>query len=401
MLAFCTIGMAIPTCGPFQHPKHLLAAFYLADRTLSTAQLNRYKESIRHLDVLDYWGAKIAQDNNTSILILPRNNLKILKKWMRKNKMRAKIILSIYRWQTPIGNSILLTQTGRQQFIQALLSVIEDPTLGIDGIDLDWEGILSSDPVGLTEFPNLVKQISTTLTAEKRPLCLSVDLPISTFSAKIYPDPETWAPYVNWANLMAYNYYGDSPEYTELDGTLGTVTVPYGGPPSGKFSPSIANTSDYYVKHGLHKNQLLVTVPFYAQASYTYYTGPNHQFGLRQLVIPNTLIVPIRYSTVYTLYGIDGSRKPHVQVHQYTFISPKAVAGKHAYWIITSMLPLDGSTNTYRFISYPDPKAIQETTQYLLKKGYLGLSAWILNADLPYQHPHSLLKTIDQTLHGK
>lgn len=395
-LTFCAASIARPTCGPFQHPKHLLTAFYLADKSLTTTQLNHYKESIRHLDVLDYWGAKISQNGNT--LTLPRKNLTTLKKWMRKNKINTKVILSISGWETPQGHLVLLTQAGRTQFINALLTIIKDKTLGVSGIDLDWEGVLTSNPVGVTQFPELVKQVSTALTAEKTSICLSIDLPVSVYSAKVYPDPETWTPYVNWANVMAYNYYGNSPGYTELDGTLGTVTAPYGGPNPENISPSIVNTLNYYKQHGASKQQLLVVVPFYAQANYTYYAGKNYQFGLRQPVVPNTLVIPIRYSTIYRLYGIYGDTKPEVQIHQYTFSSPRGAIGKHAYWITTSVLPLDGLTNTYRFISYPDPRAIGEITDYVFKHHYRGLSAWILNGDLPYQNPHSLLRTIDKTL---
>ncbi len=298
---------------------------------------------------------------------------------------------------------VIIDKGPRERFINAVISLLKRSAYDLSGIDIDWENNFDLPPLEMKRFPVFLHRLRDGLrwNGLSRDL-LSVDLPAPGKFAKLYPNPRKWLSYVNWANLMAYEYYGNEIPYAELDATLGKVTGSYSNITPSYATTSLINTLNIYRKRGISNNKLIITLPFYASANYIYHADKAHNYGLRQITItPRIYTYP--YWVIYTHYGIIGDkRSPAATFHKYTFNTPAAAAGKHSFWI-TYKRPisvLSPSLKRYLFISYPDPISTREIAQYAIKHGYHGLSVWTLTDDVHYYNKHSLLKVLYRSIHS-
>jgi len=389
-----------------QHHLLLTAFYYPSNLIIAPDALNDYKEAVDHLDVLNYSTSYygLMYTHNAYVLAdIAKQNLITIRQWMQKNNIKTKMFLSLGHWSSDDMRQVFTNEKERTHFIDAVIEVLKDKAYNLSGIDLDWENFFSPRPAEVKGFPIFIKQLREALNKNGlNHVCLSLDLPVSTAFAKRYPAPKDWIADIDWANLMAYEYYGIDPSHTELDATLGTVTAPYAGTAPHYVNLSMATSLDYYVTEThIPKNKLVIAVPFYGNVNYVHFADKAHQYGLRQKVIDDRSIITTDYSSIYESFGIAGQAKNGAEIHTYTFEQPAAVKGTHAYWSTKLITESPQVGKSYKFVSYPDPASLKEITQFAKKEGYLGLSAWQLDYDLPFSHPHSLLKAIYTTIHGK
>ena len=391
----------IHTCGIQPRNKTVLTAFYyFGNRIVTPAILDKYKESIAHLDVLNYSVAGINDESIVKLGEITAQNIYTIQKWMHDNKMQTKLVLSIGHWAAKNSLKIFTNPTIRKKFIDSVIVLLKNPSYNLKGVDIDWENIFEEGAGGVAQFASMITDLRAGFDkAGLHNACLSVDLPVGVKFAKIYPAPLGWAPAVNWANLMAYAFYGE-PHYTELDGVLGNVGTRYAGKMPSYATVSISTTLDYYTMHGLPKNKVLVGLPYYALGNYIRNaSAPN--FGLREPILPRSPLIILSYSTVADRFGTFEHPKRPGAIHQITFTAPSNVAGTSAYWVTDFLVESKELGKTYEFISYPDPAAIRQTAQFVLKNGYLGFSAWQLTDDLPFTQSNSILRTLYETVQPK
>lgn len=387
-------------CMSTHHP--LITAFYYPDNTfVSSAGFNVHKVAIAHLDIFNYSSAYygfINKDGHYELTQIAQQNLYTLAEFIKKNHLSTKVFLSLGHWS---GNmhEVFLNEQARTKFIEAIIQVVKQKEYHLNGIDLDWENFFSPRKGEVAGFSHFVKQLRESLDKNNlKHVCLSLDLPASTAFAKTYP--KNWVPYVDFGNVMAYEYYGDSPMHTELDATLGKVMAPYAGHTPTYPNLSISETMSYYANElNVPKNKLVLALPFYANVNYVHDADEAHNFGLRQKVIDGRSIITVDYSNVYDELGIYGKARENVSIHEYTFQQPENVKGTHAYWALKFVAESPQLGKTYKFVSYPDPISIKEITQFIQKEGYLGLSAWQLDYDLPFDNANSLLRTMYNIIH--
>ena len=133
---------------------------------------------------------------------------------MEENKIHAKLVLSLGDWSPEKMREIFTHKEIQNNFIKALIEIVKSPKYGIGGIDIDWE-IFSPQKEEMKRLPSFLKTLQSALNNNKlNNTCVSLDLPISPAFAKAYPAPQKWIAYVDWANIVAYEYYGGNPPYT-------------------------------------------------------------------------------------------------------------------------------------------------------------------------------------------
>ncbi len=382
----------------------LSSFFYLAGQPIDTHYLNEYKAAIGHLDVLNYSVLSISNNSTLPVSQTNGDNLTLIHHWLKQNKLHTQIVAAIGHWETRAADQIFLDKKTREKFVKSVISLLQNKQYGLSGINLDWENYFDNDLTDVDGFPEVVKALRLAMDqAGLQSDTITLDVPIGVVFAKRYPDPSKWAPYVNWANVMAYTFYGDVVPYAELDGTLGTVTAPYGGPRPRYKTISILSTLNYYNSHGLSRDKTVIALPMYGMMNLIYHGDKKHHYGLRQPVIRvdgnHVAVRSIPYKDCYNHYGIYSDAKMKGSIHQYNFKQPTSITDIHSYWVTVRHKDKRVKQKTYQFVSYPDPRYMQQTTTYLMKQHYHGISTWALNYDLPYTNTHSLLQTAYKAVH--
>ncbi len=383
-----------PTCID-THGKPLLGAFYFGGGSLIMPKsLNAYTAAAKKLDVLYYSTGHLGilyNHGDFKLADITTQNLITLHQWIRKNNIKAKFILSLGRWNP----KILTNKKTQNDFLKVFIDVMKDKDYGFSGMDVDWENYFSASPHEEANLPALLKRLRETLDQNGlQNACLSLDVPSITQFAKNYPDPKSWLSSVDWVNLMGYEFYIGDPPYTELDSSLGFVTVNYAGPPPNLTPNSIATALNFYHERGIPKQKLALIVPFFGNYFYVHQADGSDHYGLRQRIIDNRGSYENSYSDIYYKYGVYGHAKNGARVHQYTFDNPLAVKGAHAYWVTQLLIESPQVGKSYAFISYPDPIAMKEIADYVIHQGYLGLIGWQLAFDLPFAQRDSLLRIL-------
>lgn len=393
-----------PRCITLTNDRLLLSAFYFpGNAIISPDALEPFKESIAHLDFLNYSTSRfgvVYRNNAYTFADIAKQNLITIQRWLQKNNLQTNVFLSLGHWSSSNMHKIFIDQKAQDEFIAAVINIVKQKAYNIKGIDLDWENFFTPRSSEIKAFPGFVKNLRETLDRHGlKEMCLSLDLPVATKFAKIYPAPKNWVPYVDWANVMAYQYYGLGPDHTELDATLGEVTAPYAGKTPHYENLSLITSLNYYVQHNIPPNKLVIALPFYGNMNYIHDASTNH--GLRQEVIDSRSIITMDYSNIYEVFGVYGSPKKNVSIYEYTFTEPTLAKGSHAFWGVKFITESPQAGKSYKFVSYVDPISAKEITQFAQKAGYLGLSAWELDNDLPYSNPHSLLRAMYTTIYAR
>ncbi len=401
----CLMLLLSTLIAPLSQAKPLLTAFYYCGNIpLKPEILDVSKTAIQHLDILIYSASIFGLEPVHGHYHLndgTRANLLTLSSWLKKNSPHTKLMLSLGYWHPPIMRQVILDEKSRNNFVNAIISLLKRPEYHLSGIGLDWENIFEPYPLEIDRFPLLVQRLRHGLhwNGLDKDL-ITVDLPAPQKFVLRFPDPQKWIPYVDWANLMAYEYYGDGIPYAELDATLGKVTAPYANITPTYATSSLIDTLALYKKRGIPNRKMVIIMPLYATGNYIRYANKAHNYGLRELtIIPEVQSFP--YWEIYSQYGIQNHiQNSRVTIHDYTFTTPDGAVGKHSFWITYKrhLSFFSFSHKRYLFITYPDPISFQETAAYLMAQKYRGFSAWDLTDDLDFDNQHSLLRILSHTV---
>ena len=364
--------------------KPLLTSFYYPGyRHLKPLDLVMNKPMLEHLDVVMY-SASIhgLRPAGSSYQLSPitAQNLALISNYIKKEKLNTKLMLSLGYWDPSKMRRTITDPATQQRFIAAIVRTLKDKRLGLSGIDIDWENVDNPVKNEINDFPNFLNKLKQAF--DKNGLSddlLTVDITVN-YTHK-YPDPKKWIDAVSWANLMAYDMYGDSLPYSELDSAFGYVTLPYPGKKPIYPNISIADALQNYKARGISNDKMVIALPLYGVIQRVRSTSSDHHYGLRQPTIGNRRSGSIPYWQIATQYGSYGHNKGGYTSHEYTFNSPDIANGFNAFWMVKGE----------RFISYPDPIATKQIADYAVKNGYRGLSAWELSDAIKFSDPNSLL----------
>lgn len=321
-------------------------------------------------------------DNKTTNMF---GNLKQLYIHKKKNR-NLKTILSIGGW-TYRGNfaPALGNKNGRETFAKTSVQQLKD--LGFDGIDIDWEyPNTTSQAADLVDTCRLMRQeldaYSSTL-PHKPHFLLTMAVPAGPEHFPYFDLPKL-EPYVDFMNLMAFDYQGSVfSNYSGYNSNLyKSKTKPlatdfstqdavnfYIGSPSEQFEASNAAGNWTWRGSAFPKEKFLLGMPLYGR-SFANTTGPGTKFdnatdGSWEAGSWDYKALPLNGSKVYfdneavASYGYGG-------------------VGNHSHYMV----------------SYDEPPIARKKAEYVDQNGMGGAMWWELSGDMPMNSSRSLIKTV-------
>ena len=250
----------------------------------------------------------------------------------------------------------------RATFVSNLLATMS--ATGVDGLDLDWEPLASSDYAAFTA-------LATALRTQRPGMIMTV--PVAWANANFAtPDPffKTIAPLFDRINVMSYDMDWDA------DGWQSWFTSALHGA-SGTTPSSIDTSIDFYLASGVPRGKLGIGIGFYGVCWHGV-SGPRQ--------------------TIPAGAGITGSDN--------TFSYRNVVTGYYSsaidHYDATAEMPWLGSSTAFgaagcNYLSYENAQSVAAKGAYVNRNGLGGTIIWTLGEGyVPEQagQPNALLKAV-------
>jgi chitinase len=305
---------------------------------------------------------------------------------IKKEYKNIRVLISIGGW-TDSGefSDIALTHESRLGFAESALEIIRE--YGLDGIDIDWEfpveGGLPTNkkrPEDKQNFTLLLKDIREVLTKaeekDNKHYLLTIAGPAG-FRQIQNTEPDKYHIYLDFINLMTYDFHGIWDKYTNHHSPL--FSNPKDPDPISRERANCDFAVKEYLKYGVPSEKIVLGVPFYGKGWICEDNGDNGLFA-------KVIGIPM---------GIHDSED-----------NP---SGSNPFFFIKGVLENNPKYNKFRdedarvpwlwnseekiFYSYDDEISITEKCKYVINKNLGGIMIWEITEDYPYKG-NTLLKII-------
>ncbi|CAI9715520.1 acidic mammalian chitinase-like [Octopus vulgaris] len=288
---------------------------------------------------------------------------------LKKRNPNLKVSIAVGGWnaRSPAFSQLVSSQQNINAFLTNSIKFLRK--YGFDGLDIDWEYPTKrgGKPTDREGFSQLIRTLRPAY--QREGLLLTAALSANThFSLQYYNIP-VLAQYLDFINLMTYDYHGQWEQK------------------AGLCSPNseIHETVDFYIRNGVPANKLTLGLPAYGR-SFTLVDSE--------------------------LYGVDAPVAGGGQAGKYT-----REKGFLAYyeiclnirnnnwireWLSKEGVPTARSGN--QWVGYDDMQSFREKSRYIIEKGLLGAMFWALDED-DFSNKcgngkYPLLTTINNVLKG-
>lgn len=268
------------------------------------------------------------------------------------HKQGVKMIITVGGWgQSMHFPAIAADPLRRQRFIRHLLDFCH--THGYDGIDLDWEYPTASDK---SAYVQLLSELRTAIDASDRPLSLSILLPAVPHEDGY--DAHAINTYLDWVNLMTFDYHGDWSPYAGHNAPL--VTTP------GNQYGSVRQSVEHWLGAGLEPARINLGVPFYGRL---FEAERLHGTGTGQGTVTYAE-AQRKQQAGWTLHRDEAARVPYLI-----------------------------SADADQVLTFDDTQSIQEKMAYLKTKNLRGVMVWALGFDADGEGTQPLLEAVGTVFH--
>ncbi|MDR0181549.1 glycoside hydrolase family 18 protein [Lysobacter arvi] len=292
-------------------------------------------------------------------------------------------IVSIGGWEAGGFSDAALTEESRERFVSSCVAMFFDTHRGsFDGVDLDWEFPVYGGPKEITARPEdrenatrLAKEFRRQLDAKAKQrgqsYLLTAALPAGRMQsagpydpAKSY-DLKALGELLDFVNLMTY-------DMGTAFSTVSTFNAPLREVPQDPLPPELRRANnvegavDFYLRHGVPADKLVLGVPFYGRG-FRVKSAQNH--GLYQ---------------PYTEPYAAGDWR---EIESKLLKDPKWTQ----HWHDVAQTPYLFNAAERVFVSYEDPKSIALRSQLAKARGLRGVFMWELTGD---DDQRSLLKAM-------
>lgn len=250
----------------------------------------------------------------------------------------TKVLISLGGWGQSNGFPPMAADTStRSLFIQNLVNFCV--TRGYDGADFDWEFPQSNaERATLTA---LIKETREAFIGANPPLLLTMVAVAGDWNGK-WHDYATLAGYVDWFNLMAYDFHGTWTAHAGHNAPLYAPATDFDG--SGHEGIQYLSGT-----RGIPKAKLHLGMPFYGK-----------EFNAGSLYGPSTGGSELEYSSV----------------------AARLNSGWTRHWDDVSKVPYLLNATSTKFVTYDDSLSLTIKCQYAKQNGLGGVMIWALGQDL-------------------
>jgi len=185
---------------------------------------------------------------------------------LKQKNPDIKILFSVGGWTAggDIFSRMAQTYETRQKFIRSAIHFLQ--YFGLDGLDVDWEfpayDMLTLEETGPNDrehFTLLMKEMREAFDKNDPPFLLTIagcQEPYKTERA--YEIEKIWQ-YIDWINIMSYDYGGAWDNYTGIDAPIyGKWQESFQGHP--KYGFDIHTIVQWYLDHGVPGNKLVLGI---------------------------------------------------------------------------------------------------------------------------------------------
>jgi chitinase len=271
-----------------------------------------------------------------------------------------KVTISVGGWGAGGFSEAAGSTSGRQAFADSAAQLLA--AQDADGLDVDWEypehgeaGIRAS-PQDRANFTLLLQAVRAALDragtihgrSGARHFTLSIAAADGPFASGI--DIAAVAPYLDWFNLMTYDFVNSLTPFTGHHSGLGAANI---APPEARTAQRAVRQ---FLDAGVPPGKLVIGAAFYGREFAD--VAPDHQ-GL------------------YQRYGRYQGELPWPQLR-------KDYIGKNGYvrhWDPAAQAPWLWNAHTRRFISYDDPQSIAAKAAYVRALHLGGIMYWEQSLD--------------------
>ncbi|KAK4613056.1 Endochitinase B1 [Fulvia fulva] len=288
---------------------------------------------------------------------------------LKKTHRNMKTILSIGGWNIRTYFAPALADaTGRATFAKTSVRMLAD--LGFDGLDIDWEYPNSTkEAADLVDTCRLFREeldaYSLNATGGQYHFLLTLAVPAGPDHFKFFDVPGL-APYVDFINLMGYDFQGSFSNYSGHNANMYKSQT---NPRSTDFDAQTA--IDYYINSGWPREKFNLGMPLYGR-SFANTSGPGTNFtaatdGSWENGAWDYKVLPLNGSLVSPVYHDD-----------------KIVAS----WCYNNA--------TRYMVSYDDPAIAKTKAQYINAHKLGGAMWWETSGDRPLNDSRSLIRTVKE-----
>jgi chitinase len=263
------------------------------------------------------------------------------------------------------------TEKSRGEFISRSLAYVRDN--GFDGIDIDWEfpgdATRGGRPIDTKNFTLLMKEFREAIAKEaassKKPsLLLTVATPAGD-NMKLFELGEVQK-YVDWINLMTYDFAGDWDKATGMNA------------PNGKTGPGVPTSVANYLAAGVPPNKLVLGMPTYG-----------HTFaGVENEKPP----APFKSKGPKMRCTGEPGSIAYFEVQELL----KAGSFKR-YWDDETLTPYAYDPKTKVWVTYDDQESYAKKLDLLQEKKLAGAMFWAIDLD-DYKGGYPLISTVKNRL---
>lgn len=279
---------------------------------------------------------------------------------LKKINPDLKILISIggWSWSKNFSDAVL-TDTARNAFAASAVNIVRKYNL--DGVDIDWE---YPDDIGdgnvfrpedkhdyTLMFEALRKDLNKLEKETHRKQFLTAA--VGGFKRfTVNTEMDKVARYLNYVNLMTYDYFQDS---------LGIAVHHTNLYASKKYNPKFDSADkavNDFMAAGVPANKLVMGLAFYGRSSKVIDTSA---------------------------YGLGTKTEAKMRAGGFTFLRDSLLnntsKGFRYYRDTAAAAPYLFNSATRQFISYDDEWSVQNKCNYVIKKGMAGVMFWEYNDD--------------------
>lgn len=279
-----------------------------------------------------------------------RATIAALQRW--KRAAAARTLLAVGGWEESRHfSAAAATAPGRAALAASCVALARD--LGFDGLDLDWEYPSAGKWSGrLADPANYVALIAEVRALLRPGELLTIASPASPGALDTFGIASI-APYVDWFNVMTYDFAGPWDETTGHNAPLDSPSAPFGARPAVSF----------YEQAGVPPAKLVLGVPFYGHvfAKVSNIDAPNAGMGEPFTGAPTTAPTgALSYRAISALVA----KPPWVR-----------------HWDPIAQVPWLVNRRDQQVVSYDDETSMRAKAAFAAEAGLGGVMIWELSGD--------------------